>query len=284
MRPIDPSVANQLEAGYRELKPHTETWGDELRSAIEVGPLGEEKVSHPLWPKEPQSSTERKTESIEPPISRNPFCAARCFQGEAAAEGTLIPTSHEDNSSNVQSHKKFEQYHVIYKDETTAFLLKPSLKPSAYYGRRPVAKIAKGFTIGIPIVRGFDYDAWMKKHQSKQTSQQNSHQVGPSPEDRRQSSGQGACLACEAEKERSQVTDLILVTHGIGQKLAEKVENYHFTHAINGFRRAVNMELGSEAVKAALRRGQNGIVSNFGVIIPCFPWNMNFKFILLGCR
>ncbi|RYO86495.1 hypothetical protein DL766_008803 [Monosporascus sp. MC13-8B] len=272
MRPLDPAVANQLEAGYRELKPHTETWADELRSAIEVGPLGEEKVSHPLWPKEPKSSARGRTEDIEPPISSNPFCAARCFRGEAAAEGSLLPSSNEDNTASAPTQKKFEQYHVIYKDSTTAFLLKPSLKPSAYYGRRPVAKIAKGFTVGIPVVRGFDYEVWMRKHQKKQTQQQYSQRYELSGGNDSQRPVEGVCAACEAEKERGQVSDLVLVIHGIGQKLAERVQTYHFTHAINAFRRAINVELRNEAVRAMLRDGQNGIM-----VLPV-NWRENLSF------
>lgn len=269
MRPIDPTVANQLEAGYRELKPHTETWNDELRCAVEVGPLGEEKVSHPLWPK--ALSKSKKTDNMmEPPISSNPFCAARCFRGEAAAEGSLIPTPNEDNSAPFPTHKKFEQYHVIYKDETTAYLLKPSLKPSAYYGRRPVAKIMKGFTVGVPVVRGFNYETWMSKHEKKQDQQY--YQPISTADSSRESAGRDACLACKTEEERAQVTDLVLVVHGIGQKLAERVENYHFTHAINAFRRAINVELRNDAVKGALRKGQNGIM-----VLPV-NWRQNLSF------
>ncbi|KAI1499457.1 DDHD domain-containing protein [Biscogniauxia marginata] len=269
MRPVDPTVANQLEAGYRELKPHTETWNDELRCAVEVGPLGEEKVSHPLWPKAPSSSVNKKENILEPLVSSNPFCATRCFRGEAAAEGSLIPASNEDNSYTSPTHKKFEQYHVIYKDATIAFLLKPSLKPSAYYGRRPVAKIIRGLTIGIPVVRGFDYDAWLKRHQKKQTQPHSIQQTGSIGSSDRPDD---VCLACKADQERGQVTDLVLVTHGIGQKLAERVENYHFTHAINAFRRAVNIELGSDVVRAALREGQNGIM-----VLPV-NWRQNLSF------
>ncbi|KAI1388409.1 DDHD domain-containing protein [Hypoxylon trugodes] len=271
MRPIDPTVANQVEAGYRELKPHTETWNDELRCAVDVGPLGEEKVSHPLWPKPPNNKASKKADDLmEPPISSNPFCAARCFRGEAAAEGSLIPTPNEDNTSPVPTHKKFEQYHVIYKDATTAYLLKPSLKPSAYYGRRPVAKIMKGLTIGVPVVRGFDYEAWTKRHEKKQDQQHR-----PVISDNRSSqdnTGNGVCSACKADEDRAQVTDLVLVVHGIGQKLAERVENYHFTHAINAFRRAINIELRSDAVRGALRRGQNGIM-----VLPV-NWRQNLSF------
>ncbi|KAI0485375.1 DDHD domain-containing protein [Xylaria cf. heliscus] len=272
MRPIDPSVANQLEAGYQELKPHTETWNDELRCAVEVGPLGEEKVSHPLWPKPPNSSGKKSDDTTDPLLSSDPFCAARCFHGEAAAEGTLLPSANEDNSSPLQTQRKFEQYHVIYKDEKNAFLLKPSLKPSAYYGRRPVAKIVRGMTIGIPVVRGFDYEVWKNKHQKKKTQQHIVSRGHVHPPNSQDNNRNETCLACKAEKDRNQVTDLVFVVHGIGQKLAERVENYHFTHAINAFRRAINVELNNDAVRAVLRDGQNGIM-----VLP-INWRQDLSF------
>lgn len=211
MRPIDPSVANQLEAGYQELKPHTETWNDELKCAVEVGPLGEEKVSHPLWPTIPASSSKTSPDSpnmTEPPLSSDPFCAARCFHGEAAAEGTLIPSPNEDNSSPIQTQRKFDHYHVIYKDHKNAFLLKPSLKPSGYYGRRPVAKIVRGMTIGIPVVRGFDYELWKSKHQKKTTRQQVTARVHVNTNNTACNNNRNeVCLACKAEKDRNQVTE-----------------------------------------------------------------------------
>ncbi|KAI0965963.1 DDHD domain-containing protein [Xylaria arbuscula] len=272
MRPVTPSVANQLEAGYRELKPHSETWNDELRCAIDVGPLGEEKVSHPLWPKIPDSPRKKGEDLTEPVKSSDPFCAARCFHGEAAAEGTLIPSANEDNSSPLQTQRKFEQYHVIYKDGKTAFLLKPSLRPSAYYGRRPVAKIMRGMTIGIPVVRGFDYEVWKTKHQKTRTQSRNTFQGESVPTLSNGGNRNEPCPACKAEKDRSQVTDLVLVVHGIGQKLAERVENYHFTHAINAFRRAMNVELNSDASRAVLRDGQNGIM-----VLP-INWRQDLSF------
>lgn len=271
MEPIDTAVANQLEAGYQELKPYTETWSDELRCAVEVGPLGEEKVSHPLWPKAASSKTKQKEAIQEPRISNNPFCAARCFRGEAAAQGNLMPTSNEDDSVEVPTQRKYEQYHVVYRDEHTAYLLKPSLKPSAYYGRRPVSKITKGVTIGIPVMRGFNREVYEKMHPKKNNTQRSTPAQSAANQSE-ESTGQGVCPACQCEKQQGQVTDLVLVAHGIGQKLAQRVESYHFTHAINAFRRMINAELGSDAVKQVLRDGQNGIM-----VLPV-NWRQNLSF------
>jgi len=53
---------------------------------------------------------------------------------------------------------------------------------------------------------------------------------------------------------------LIFVIHGIGQKLSESMESFHFTHAINAFRRSVNVELGNEAVQRVLRKDLGGVM------------------------
>ncbi|KXX73702.1 Phospholipase DDHD1 [Madurella mycetomatis] len=262
MVPVDPLIANQLEAGYRELRPWTETWGDELRSALDVGPLGEEKISHRLWPEVTDKRPKHRDGLLpEPPISTDPFCAARCFRGEAAAEGTLEPVhSEQDTALPPPESRTYSNYHVIYKDGSTAFLLKPSQKPSAYYGRRPLSKIVKGITVGIPVVRGFDRAAWERVHDKRAASRTGTPDVGIPPAELRETAERGGCPGCQLEKGRGQVTDLILIAHGIGQKFAERVESFHFTHAVNAFRRAVNAELESPVVKAVLRPDQNGIM------------------------
>ncbi|KEY64421.1 hypothetical protein S7711_05240 [Stachybotrys chartarum IBT 7711] len=268
MLPVPPAVANQLEAGYQELKPWTETWADELRCAVDIGPAGEEKISHRLWPLESNLS-HKKIQAIASPLSStDPFCAARCFRGEVAATGSLEPVQ-VDKEAAEPPLRAFSTYHVIYKNETEAFLLKPSLKPSSYYSRRPISKITKGVTVGVPVIRGFDRQVWDRAHESK--SAPNKPGVSAATESH-ESRGHGVCPACKADKERGQVSDLVLVAHGIGQKFAERVESFHFTHAINGFRRAVNIELGNPIVRQVLREGQNGVM-----ILP-LNWRLGLSF------
>jgi hypothetical protein len=154
----------------------------------------------------------------------------------------------------------YARAHVIYKDGSTAFLLKPSQKPSAYYGRKPVAKIMKGITVGLPVVRGFDRAVWERVHDKQAASRsKNTTAVTPAAE-LRQTAEQGGCPGCRLDKDRGQVTDLVLIAHGIGQKLSERVESFHFTHAVNAFRREVNIELETPTVKSVLRPEQNGIM------------------------
>lgn len=274
MQPVLPIVANQLEAGYHELRPWSETWRDEVRCAIDVGPLGEEKVSHQLWPKEKGTSkSDEHGLSDLPFISSDPYCAARCLNGEAAAEGSIDATKTKHGDSSETRPRPFLTYHVMYKDEKEAFMLKPSLKPSAYYGRRPLARIMKGMTVGIPVVRGFDRKKWERVHSRKQAQAESSKLAAcESHEDQTRSNGQCVCQACQDEKQRGQVTDLILVAHGIGQKFAERVESFHFTHAISSFRKAVNVELGSPLVQQVVREDQNGLM-----ILP-LNWRMGLSF------
>ncbi|KAK7723678.1 hypothetical protein SLS64_000007 [Diaporthe eres] len=257
MVPVEPSIANQLEAGYRELRAFSQEWQEELRCAVEVGPLGEEKVSFPLWPGTTTPVDAKKQDQRES-IASDPFCAARCFRGEAAAEGTLEPVKarQDESTGNPAQGRSYQSHHVLYRNERAAFLLKPSLKPSAYYGRRPLQKIMRGLTVGIPVIRGFDRDSWSELHEKKKQARKGEPRKSVETE----ASRLGNCPGCKAEEDRGKVTDLVLVAHGIGQKFAERVESYHFTHAITAFRRSINIELRNPGVKSVLREAHSGIM------------------------
>lgn len=151
---------------------------------------------------------------------------------------------------------------VIYANEKEAYILRPNLQPSAYYGRRPLANyIRKGRKLGVQVVRGFDQGIWDKLHPPKKSLTATKAHEGVStsqagaPPYRRQKADPTL-----AQSERPEVTDLVLVIHGIGQKLSERVESFHFTHAINSFRREVNIELGTDSVKSQLRKDMGGIM------------------------
>lgn len=148
---------------------------------------------------------------------------------------------------------------LVYIDSCAAFLLKPTLQPSEYFGRKPVQKIKRGSTVGIPVIRGFDWRAWEKLYPSKKsTAAAKAEEVAPRAGVAK-SSMSDTCKACRSEEERPEVKDLVLVIHGIGQKLSERVESFHFTHAINAFRRSVNIELNKQVIKNVLRDDLSGI-------------------------
>jgi hypothetical protein len=268
MFPVEPSVANQLEMGYREMRPWSQTWKDELRSAMDIGAAGEEKITYRLWPKD-----EDKSVTSDDILSADPYCAARCFQGEAAAEGEVDPDELDKNSSDTKTIvKKYPNCQVVYKDFHTAFILKPNLQPSAYHKRRPLQRIQKGLIVGIPVCRGFDWKAWEKLHPSKKTN------IASKAEEHAAVSGDSdfgkrdACSTCRSQEPRQECTDLCLVIHGIGQKLSERMESFHFTHAINAFRRSVNVELSNDGVQKVCRDDLGGVM-----VLPV-NWRSNLDF------
>jgi hypothetical protein len=281
MMPVEVEVANMLEAGYVDLQPWTQTWKDELSSAVEVGALGEMKVVHKLWPDKPPAPDSRPSTSQQMqttglvqstlPEEQDTPEQERLDIVENACDRIDIATGPDGPDNKAAGDLEYgalgyKQLYlkagVIYANEKEAYILKPTLQPSDYYGRRPLANyIRKGRSIGVCVVRGFDQAIWDKLHPSKMTpTAQKAHQgvstaQAGAPAFRRLKSDPELAMS-----ERPQVTDLVLVIHGIGQKLSERMETFHFTHAMNSFRREVNVELGTPDVKRHLRKDMGGVM------------------------
>lgn len=280
MLPVEVDIANMLEAGYLDLQPWTQTWTDELNSAVEVGAAGEMKILHMLWPQKPKKSDSRPASSAQfqqgmvqstlpeseysPEKERQTVVENACdlIDISTGPNGPDNKASGDRNYSHDGGQNIYRKAGVIYANAKEAYLLKPSLQPSDYYGRRPLANyIRKGRAIGVCVTRGFDQERWDKLHPAKKSAQAmkaragvSTSQGGTSLRDRRKSDPEIALA------KTPQVTDLVLVIHGIGQKLSERIETFHFTHAINAFRREVNVELGTSEVKRHLRKGAGGIM------------------------
>ncbi|KAL2868069.1 DDHD family phospholipase [Aspergillus lucknowensis] len=249
MLPVETDLANRLEDGYVYMKPWTETWQDELNSCVENGAEAEMKIVYRLWPNE---------DPVQPNMNANPQSVDAHSSESAEFTDNRAAGSSPAHTVTI---KPYMTSSVIYADGKNAQILRPSLLPSASRGRKPLNAIRKGRQIGIPVVRGFSRRAWEQLHPSK-----------PSPVDVRNylrgaqaktmaPGGSGEfCYACAMEESRPTPTDLIFVIHGIGQKLSERMESFHFTHAINAFRRQVNVELNSEEVWPHVRENHGGIM------------------------
>ncbi|PNS14680.1 hypothetical protein CAC42_1702 [Sphaceloma murrayae] len=281
MMPVEVSVSNMLELGYIEMQAWTQTWQDELNSAIEVGAVGEERIFRKLWPDQPKPVTESRPGTargettsfvqnlgdleVETPEKQRERAVERACD---IIDITSGPDGADNKASGTVTYGRYGPLRtyaaagVIYANAVDAHILKPNLQPSSYYGRRPLANyIRKGRKLGIPVVRGFDQATWDKLHPepkgaktSKAYAGVSANQAGPTPKDRQRKDPE---LASAITPE---VTDLILVVHGIGQKLSERMESFHFTHAMNGFRREVNVELGTDSVRSWLRNDAGGIM------------------------
>ncbi|KAF2667861.1 hypothetical protein BT63DRAFT_426713 [Microthyrium microscopicum] len=279
MMPVETQVANLLEMGYIEMQAWTDTWKDELNSAIEVGAAGEEKITHRLWPEKIKAPSRPSTSRVmEPaqsdlvlePTTNDPEKERQevVTTAEALIDLSTGPNGNDNKASGATiwgrdgTVRLYRTAGVIYANAKDAYILRPGLLPSAYKGRRPLANhIRKGKPVGIPVVRGFDEKTWTKLYPPKKGPKLKKAMKGTSSSeqgastDRRHSIDPALALS-----DRPEVTDLVLVIHGIGQKLSERVESYHFTHAINAFRREANVELGDEFVKQSLRENMGGIM------------------------
>jgi DDHD domain len=258
MLPVDPILANKLEEGYLYMRPWTETWQDELNSCVENGADAEMKIVHMLWEKGGQKAMVKSGPGQD--LKKNDREVIGCDEDHYCAL-----TFHENLAAKVGNDeseiKPFRNSGVIYVDATDAQILRPSLLPSASRGRCPLNSIRKGRQIGVPVVRGFNRQIWDKRHMSKQTHFDMRHYImRPQTGDVVARHGEQICYACAIEESRPNPSDLMLVIHGIGQKLSERMESYHFTHAINRFRRSVNLELNNEDIWPHIRHDHGGIM------------------------
>ncbi|KAJ5616982.1 hypothetical protein N7537_002096 [Penicillium hordei] len=250
MLPVETELANKLEEGYVYLKPWSDTWQDELNSCVENGADAELKIVHPLWTKQDsQPTTTQAPESSDSPLDEAEDTLK--FDENRAAGGTSIQS---------ESIKSYLTSSAIYVDAINAQVLRPSLLPSVSRGRRPLGAIRKGRQIGIPVVRGFSRKLWEQLHPSKPNPIDVRHYIRKTQSKSPSARGEQICYACKMEESRPPPTDLVLVVHGIGQKLSERMESFHFTHAINAFRREVNMELNNEPVWPHVRQDHGGIM------------------------
>ena len=221
MLPVEQEVADRLETGYDRMKPWTQAWKEEYDVCINVADAAaESKMIYRLWE-----------------------------QDEAVpdASGNVTPEKRQGSTRQL-----YQSYSVVYANGKEAQLLRPNQLPSVKKGRRPLSAILKKREIGVPVVRGFDSTAYYKSAGSdrKITPRSAQAKVGGFMNQSGSATTPAACPRCDPEV--PQVTDLVLVIHGIGQKLSERVDSYHFTHAINGFRREVNVEMAGLAAAGVL--------------------------------
>ena len=262
MWPVESDLANQLEEGYEYIKPWTPTYIDELNSCQDIGPDAELKVVHRIWP-----SDDSGQESSRPATGKDKNALLNTADSQLSANETKRKDAigkadkPENRAAGVLDGfddpvRLFANSSIIYADAHEAQILQPSQLPSAARGRRPLAKIRKGQAVGVTVVRGFDLKRWEIIHPPKKAASTKTTKEtyeGMLAVSNMNNGQQKTCPACLSANNLPKVTDLVLVIHGIGQKLSERVESFHFTHAINAFRRQLNIELQADAVKPLLR-------------------------------
>lgn len=269
MLPIESELANRIEEGYEYIRPWTLAYVNELDSCVEVGPEAELRLAYKLWSDASSSDHNRPNTGKS---SRSLLGTATTELGpeeQKLQQAIVVAEISENKAAGVldgfnSSHKELADASVIYANCRDAQILRPSQLPSVSRGRKPLGNIRKGKAVGIPIVRGFDMKAWEKLHPPTKKAAAVVHAQNLAHEIKRAGTISPVkptiCLACASADERPKPTDLVLVIHGIGQKLSERVESFHFTHNINRFRRQMNLELESDPVRPWLRQDLGGIM------------------------
>lgn len=220
MMPVDSDVANQIEEGYEYFKPWTQTYADELNSCLEIGADAELKIVYKLWPAD-KSGDQVKSETGRSKTLLLDKAIDQLDLDEQNRRHAIIEAANPGNRAagvlDDQPVKLHAKSSIIYANARDAQILQPSLLPSVARGRRPLAAIRKGRSVGIPVVRGFDYKAWERLYPPlrKRTTTSNNREAPAVPKLAGQNSERPkACPACEEAGEKQTVTDLVLVIHG----------------------------------------------------------------------
>lgn len=263
MLPLPADVANRLELGYEDMKPYSSTYKDELNACVEHGAAAELKVVYKLWPegKRPGSAHANKFDDAD---------SERADLPEVLDNIAVDPR---EPSSTTR--KLFQSQSVIYIDSKNAQILRPNALPSVNRNRRPLNSLRKGRQLGVAVVRGFSRQMWQKLHPDPTKNARSAHaragaemsQSGDASTRLRRMS----CQVCQEDTKKSKVSDLVLVVHGIGQKLSERVDSFHFTHAINGLRREFNVQLSQQNVQGNMRK-------DAGIMVLPVNWRLTMSF------
>ncbi|KAK5309778.1 hypothetical protein LTR70_010001 [Exophiala xenobiotica] len=265
MLPVPADVANRLELGYEDMKPYSPTYQDELNACVEHGAAAELKIVRKLWPDE---KTSRPSTGLPDKIDgSNEF-----DQHQLPSIGDNVAI---DPRKPNQERRLFYSHSVIYTDTKNAQILRPNALPSVSRNRRPLSSLRKGRQLGVAVVRGFSRQAWLEGHPDRTKGSKAAHaKAGAEMSqsgDATTRSRRKSCHICDDQSSKPRVSDLVLVIHGIGQKLSERVDSFHFTHAINGLRREFNVQLSQENVRGSMKEGT-------GIMVLPVNWRLTVSF------
>jgi len=265
MLPVPADVANRLELGYEDMKPYSPTYQDELNACVEHGAAAELKIVRKLWSDENKS---RPSTGLPDKMDET----SKVDQDQLPSTGDNVAI---DPRKPNKDRRLFYSHSVIYTDTKNAQILRPNALPSVSRNRRPLSSLRKGRQLGVAVIRGFSRQAWLEVHPDRTKSSKAAHakagaemsQSGDAATQSRRIS----CHVCDDQSSKTRVSDLVLVIHGIGQKLSERVDSFHFTHAINGLRREFNVQLSQENVRGSMK-------DDTGIMVLPVNWRLTVSF------
>lgn len=194
--PIHPQWEEALESAFQEIKPYADTYLAELEAAKEV-PEAIDRLCLPIKLK--QGGHEYKCRVV----------FSVCLTESAAEEDEVRRASTSSQSSTSSMNQKY------YASPVAHVYLEPGLLsfiPSTPTPAQLISALLDGETptlLWFSARRGFNWNLW-KKNKNLGDKPSDDPQYVPEP-----------------------VSQLVLVLHGIGQKMSERVEGFNFTYAVN---------------------------------------------------
>lgn len=258
--PVDPLLAHHLEEAYATIKPYDPSYEDELRSALEFGPDAEAKLKHSMAEVgvdvifQGKSSARIYARNLPARLSKSFLTSFIRDKGHSSG-GTLVyrgydsvlshshsqPTSTASTEKpgvkakaeadkvaakavEIKQHATMKLHQDKVQAETSAADTAPSHDPTAEQ-----TEPAKASALG-------NLFTWKSRFTGSSRSGANSTEKGDS---------NTTAEAMDDDKSAEdgsepELAELVLIIHGIGQKLAVTYDSFNIVHAINQLRKLCN--------------------------------------------
>lgn len=258
--PVDPLLAHHLEEAYTTIKPYDSSYEDELRSALEFGPEAEAKLKHSMSDVgvdvifQGQASARIYARNLPARLSKSFLTSFLRDKGHSSG-GTLVyrgydavlahsqslpsATSTQKSPSKAKSEvDKLASKAADIKEQASLKLQKDLKADSGEPGQSAKeSDTPKSSALGSLF-------AFKNRFTSSSKSGVESTEKGDSnttaeamDEDKSTEDGSEPELA-----------ELVLVIHGIGQKLAVTYDSFNIVHAINQLRKQCNKKVRDPAI------------------------------------
>ncbi|CAN6642816.1 hypothetical protein TRVA0_019S01728 [Trichomonascus vanleenenianus] len=230
LTPTDPSLEEAVAEAYKEVRPWRPEYLNEILSASTV-PEALERMKIPIEYTQ-VINQEGKTQVQKVIVVFAPCCSVEEGEKSINEQGGEFPAT--IKQIEALSPTKYPVAY-IFQQSSFANTMMSLLKNSASYLQLITALLSGKVPPGtvVTLQRHFSWDDWKKL---RKLPDRPTDDPGFAPK---------------------KVTQLVLVLHGIGQKLSDRVEGFNFTYSINGFRIAINESLENPGIAHLLPSDAN---------------------------
>ncbi|CCA71004.1 related to phosphatidic acid-preferring phospholipase A1 [Serendipita indica DSM 11827] len=243
-RPVDEPLASDLEDAYHTIRPWELSYQEEVTAALQAGAVAYEKLKHPL------------KHSDGAVFFDDAFTARLIYNSFANKLSSAIFATIRGSKSN----SPYPSAPVVYRgyDEAVRRANVPSRPASVSPSRSSTTQLDTSAADRVSRRKSMDVKAASSEARGRKSLDQRNSRTGtPLPD------------AKVGEGWSEDVTDLILVVHGIGQGLSAQYESYNFLYMVNLMRMV--------ARKQAMSPALNSIMRSHNVQFLPIQWRANLK-------